>query len=152
MSKMTIGIDPDSKKHGVAVYIDGVLTSLYMKNLLELMVYLKQAKTTFDIVINIEDVCGLNAVFRQRQKGNGAVNMKMANSVGKCQQSQIELERLFEHLELKVVKYKISKSWKDQNGKKIFEKVTGWEGKSNEDTRSAAYFGYLGLNKSSRSC
>jgi hypothetical protein len=43
------------------------------------------------------------------------------------------------------VRHKVSKKWKDAAGKKEFERVTGWKGRSNEDTRSAAYFGYLGV-------
>ena len=35
--------------------------------------------------------------------------------------------------------------WKDKHGKIEFESVTGWTGRSNEDTRSAAYFGMLGV-------
>jgi len=147
MSKIIIGIDPDSKAHGVAVYVDGVLADLMNCTLLELNdffgdrfydhIHLK------DIKIHMEDVCGMNAVFRQRQKSNQAINMKMSNSVGKCQQSQIELERLFHYWGVPVVKHKISKMWKKDKAQ--LEKVTGWKSQSNEDTRSAAYFGWLGL-------
>ena len=60
------------------------------------------------------------------------------------QQSQSELEGLFLYWDIKVVKHKISKMWKKD--KNQFEKVTGWTDRSNEDTRSAAYFGFLGLS------
>ena len=139
--KLTIGIDPDSKAHGVAVYDDKELIDLRNMTLMQIIDY---ATWCGDITVHIEDVNAMSAVFAQRTKarGNASVHMKMANSVGKCQQSQIELERFFEHKGIKVVKHKISKMWKKD--RKQFEMVTGWTKQSNEDTRSAAYFGYLG--------
>ena len=142
MSKIIIGIDPDSKAHGVAIYVDGKLTNLESTPLMGVSALLLHDPT---IEPHIEDVCEMNAVFRQRQGSNQAVNMKIANSVGKCQQAQIELERVAEYYQIKVVKHKISKMWKKDKAQ--FEKVTGWKGRSNEDTRSAAYFGYLGLKR-----
>jgi len=142
-----IGIDPDSKAHGAAVYIDGELDTLESIDLflishkLKILGYSKK-----DICVHIENVCGMNAVFRQRQSKNAAISMKMSNSVGKCQQAQIEVERICEHLGVKVIRRKISKMWKKD--KKQFQLVTGWKGRSNEDTRSAAYFGWLGINSS----
>ena len=146
MSKIIIGIDPDSKAHGVAIYHNGELTELLNCTLLDL--FRLVGDTFFDYIsfndfeIHIEDTCAMSAVFRQRQGGNQAINMKMSNSIGKCQQSQIELERVFKSFNVKVVKHKISKMWKKDKAQ--FEKATGWTGRSNEDTRSAAYFGYLG--------
>ena len=47
------------------------------------------------------------------------------------------------------VPYKLHKPQKGNwaKDKARFEKVTGWKGRSNEDTRSAAYFGFLEINK-----
>ncbi len=143
--KLIIGIDPDSKAHGVAVYIDGSLIELYSFPLFALYEYIEQELQHLgDVVIHIEDVNAMSAVFAQRIKarGNASVHMKMANSVGKCQQSQIEVERMAAIIGVKVVKHKISKMWKKDKAQ--FEKVTGWKKQSNEDTGSAAYFGYIG--------
>jgi len=143
MSKIIIGIDPDSKVHGVAVYVDGVLVGLSGLELTQFIDMIPIWKAKGDLEVHIEDVCAMNAVFRQRQGSNQAINMKMANSVGRCQQSQIELERLLFNYMIVPTKHKISKMWKKDKAQ--FEKVTGWTGRSNEDTRSAAYFGFLGL-------
>ena len=147
MSKIIIGIDPDSKAHGVAVYIDGRLSRLECLTLYWLVDALDFYHGN-DIEIHIEDVCAMSAVFRQRQGNNQAINMKMSNSIGKCQQSQIELERFIHHKMIKVVKHKISKMWKKDKAQ--FEKVTDWTGQSNEDTRSAAYFGWLGVTSNKK--
>ena len=151
MSKIIIGIDPDSKAHGVAVYLDGKLIGCEAMTLLSIYFMLTEWVNGVknidinDVTVHIENVCGMNAVFRQRQKTNQAVSMKMSNGVGKCQQSQVELERVFEYFGVKIVKHKISKAWKKD--KLQFEKVTGWTGRSNEDTRSSAYFGFIGARE-----
>ena len=70
---------------------------------------------------------------------------KMAWGLGKCAQSEIELRRVLEVMGFKYVMHKRNSVWKKSKNKKQFELVTGWTGRSNEDTRSAAYFGWLGL-------
>ena len=144
---MIIGIDPDSKSHGVSVYSNGELTDLNCMTLLEIhdmLTFGFDKVMQSDCEVHIEDVDGVSAAFMARDKrANIHVKLKMAQSIGKCKQSQIELERLFAYWNIKVVKHKISKVWKKDKAQ--FEKVTGWTGRSNEDTRSAAYFGWLGL-------
>lgn len=152
MSHYILGIDPDSKKHGVAIYKDGVLDDLLMNNLMNLMdtIVTIQGLIDFDssIVVHIEDVNGVSASFMARdKKSNINVRLKMAQQIGGCKQAQLEVERLCEYLNVPVVKHKISKQWKNQDGKQMFERLTGWTGRSNEDSRSAAYFGYLGVTR-----
>jgi len=139
MSKIILGIDPDSKAHGVAVYIDGRLDRLECLTLYWFMDAIDFYHGN-DIEIHIEDVCANNAIFRG---GNGIkVQQSIARRLGMVQQSQVELERFMHQRGIRVIKHKISKMWKKDKAQ--FEKVTGWTGRSNEDTRSAAYFGWLG--------
>ena len=150
MTKYVIGIDPDSDKHGVATYENGKLTRLDSMTLMQLMTYIQNliGSALFGewIEFHIEDVCASNAAFAKKGVKNARAATAINRSIGKCQQAQIELERMINHLvgDFNVTKHKISKKWKDKNGKAQFEKVTGWTGRSNEDTRSAAYFGFLG--------
>jgi len=142
-----IGIDPDSEKHGVAIYVSGGLSKLKSMTLIEIYEKLEFMNSSYlgSIEVHIEDVNGVSASFTARdKKENINVKLKIASHMGRCKQAQIELERVFEYFGVKVVKHKISKNWKDASGKKQFEMVTGWTGRSNEDTRSAAYFGFLG--------
>lgn len=147
--KYVIGIDPDSNKHGVAIYENKKLIALESLSLMSVMSFLQSLHDNegplLDLVeIHIENVCGNNAVFAERRnRANFNTIAKMSNGVGKCQQAQIELERMLIRFQLVPVKHKVSKAWKKD--KKQFELVTGWTGRSNEDTRSAAYFGWLGL-------
>jgi len=145
MSKIIIGIDPDSDKHGVAIYEDGKLIGLERLGLMGVQGLLNSFRVSHpgidDIEVHIEDVCANNAIFRAG--ANQRVNMSIARRLGMVQQSQSELERMLIRFHIVTTKHKISKMWKKD--KTQFEKVTGWTGRSNEDTRSAAYFGFLGL-------
>lgn len=137
-----VGIDPDSDKHGVAIYQNGKLTDLRLMRLVEFF----SLDCEFKIdEIHIENVCGNNATFSKGFVKNQRAQSTVSRSLGMCQQAQTELERVFELLQIKVVKHPISKSWKDSKTGNKRLKQLGWSGRSNEDTRSAAYFGYLGV-------
>ena len=147
MAKIIIGIDPDSECHGVSEYTDGKLTDLKMMQLMDLYEYSKELIKygTNSVEIHIENVSENSATFIKRGVSNARANTKISLSVGRCQQAQIELERMFASLGIPVFKHKISNMWKEAaSGKKILESL-GWSARSNEDTRSAAHFGYLGI-------
>ena len=146
MARVIFGIDPDSEAHGVAVYVDGKLERLESKNLMELMaLVISYVINENDVVIHIEDVNGVSAAFGARDNNHNIhVKLKMAQHIGMCKQSQIEIERFLAAHGIPCVKHKISKIWKKDKAQ--FEKITGWTGRSNEDTRSSAYFGFLGLS------
>lgn len=140
-----IGIDPDSKSHGVAVYRDGKLDLLCSRQLFGLFDMINTLKGEGMVQIHIEDVCAINATFSKQFVKNRRAETTVSRSVGMCQQAQTEIERMAEYLGVPVVKHPISSKWKDAaTGNQIMAKL-GWPGKSNEDTRSAAYFGYLGV-------
>ncbi len=158
MSKIIIGIDPDSKKHGVSIYENGKLIALESLSLMGLQGFLfshrknnpvPSGETPEDIEVHIEDVCANNAIFMKpgrMDKKREAELKARARTLGMVQHSQIEIERMLIRFHIVPVKHKISKMWKKDKAQ--FEKVTGWKGRSNEDTRSAAYFGWLGVSKS----
>lgn len=140
MTSYVVGIDPGSTKgHGVATYIDGVLSDLKMSNLMGLYEHLSELKRTGDTIVYIEDVYGARGAYRVNPKDNKAQAAAKGRSIGRCDWAQVEVERLCDYLGINVIKRPISIRWKNPAGKKEFEMVTGWKGRSNEDTRSAAY-------------
>lgn len=144
MDKLIIGIDPDSVKNGIALYENGKLGALHSFTTIQLYLFCEEFKGDIDSV-HLENVKGISAAFTGRDKrANLAVKMKMAQHIGMCKQAQSEIERICEHFKIKVVLHKVSSNWKNQAGKADFERYTGWAGRSNEDTRSAAFFGFLG--------
>lgn len=139
---IVIGIDPDANKHGVSVYVDSKLVDLKSLELMQLVDLLREYE--FKCVVHIEDVNAQKAVWHGRQQSKAAYGMTSQN-VAKCKQAQLEVERMCKYFGVEVVKHKISSEWKSQAGKVVFERVTGWKGRSNEDARSAAWFGYKGV-------
>jgi hypothetical protein len=140
--RLIYGIDPDSEKHGVAIYFEGQLQELKMMQLMELESHAIYKAN--DIAFSIENVMANQFVYARNQKSSKAAQSKVAMHIGRCQQAQVELMRMLDKYEIPYVLHKPQRgNW--AKNKPQFEKVTGWTGRSNEDTRSAAYFGYLGL-------
>lgn len=143
MSKIIIGCDPDSDKSGFSFYKNGTLEDLLMLNLIGFIDVLQTHKDN-EIELHIENVAGTSAAFTSKQAKSLPAKLKIAQNIGQCKQVQFEIERIAEHFDVKVVRHPISSKWKKGASKKEFEKLTGWTGRSNEDSRSAAYFGYIG--------
>ena len=146
---IVVGIDPDSTAHGVATYIDGELEELEQLNNLQIVNRLASNYWGKSPVFSIENVNGVSAAFGARDaRANINVKLKMAQHIGMCKQSQIELQRALDSFGIHYKRHKISKLWKKD--KEQFQRITGWSGLSNEDTRSAAYFGFLEAHKGGR--
>tara|TARA_R110000851_G_scaffold328529_2_gene499446 strand:+ start:803 stop:1240 length:438 start_codon:yes stop_codon:yes gene_type:complete len=136
---IVIGVDPDSKKHGIAIYKDGKLIELNEWGIVELIESAHILRG--EVLFSIEDVASQSFVYA-RNVNSKAVQSNIAMKVGRCQQAQIEFQRMLDHLGFKYVLHKPQKgNWAKK--KAIFERTTGWTKRSNEDTRSAAYFGFI---------
>lgn len=153
MSKVIIGCDPDSNKSGFAKYKDGKLVELDSLPIINAFYYFQQEYEScvnegVKIELHIENLLGNRCSSFNWRHGQGKrVHAKISESVGRCKQVQFEIERIAEHFGIKVVHHPVSSKWKNQGGKKEFERLTGWSGRSNEDSRSAAWFGFLGSRK-----
>ena len=147
MINIIIGCDPDVDGKGYAIYENGVLKSLEAFCLIDLFNFIDETSLSYKkpVELHIEDLCAnKSSAFSHRRVDPPAVKYKKSESVGRCKQVQLEVEKIAEHFNIKIVRHKVSKKWKDAAGRKEFERITGWTGRSNPDTRSAAYFGYLG--------
>jgi len=142
---IVVGIDPDSKAHGVAIYIDGELGELNELSLSGIINLIDHYNgLCIEPTFSIEDVLANDFVYARNMTKNNKVNMSIARSVGRCQQAQHELMVILDYMGVNYVKHKPQKgNW--AKNKAQFQQVTGWTGRSNEDTRAAAYFGWLAL-------
>lgn len=148
MADYIVGIDPDSKAHGVAIYKNLKLESILSLQLMEIMDFVEAVKPHNNIEFHIENVCAKNATFSKQGVKNQRAQTTVSRSLGKCQQAQIELERMLKRMGVEFYHHPISKCWKSAGaGKASFQGHTGWQGQSNEDTRSAAWFGFLGVKE-----
>jgi hypothetical protein len=142
---IVIGCDPDSEAHGIAIYRDGKLEQLEKWNISAVITYLSGHDDLASVMFSIENVMKNQTVYARNRHKVKAAESKIAMSVGRCQQSQVELERVLTHFGVKFVRFPPQRgNWSDL--KPQFEKVTGWTGRSNSDCRSAAFFGYLALS------
>lgn len=143
MNNIIVGIDPDSERHGVAAYVNGHLAELSVMNLMEIFDRFRGA--SFPVVFSIENVMAQSFVYSRNNQHSKAAQAKVGVSIGRCQQAQVELMRMLDYIKAPYILHKPSRSnW--SNDKLGFEMATGWKGKSNADTRSAAYFGWLAVN------
>jgi hypothetical protein len=147
MAQITVGIDPDSERAGFAVYEDGKLIVCATATTPEILTFhLPQLLAVGDVMFSIENVMANQFVYARNRHSSTSAQSKIAMHIGRCQQAQVELMRWLDHYELPYILHKPQKgNWADN--KPLFEKVTGWVGRSNPDSRAAAYFGYLGVKK-----
>ena len=149
-NKVILGVDPDSSKSGIATYINGKLAELTCLSLIDIYFHVDDLCIRFEpseVELHIENVKANKAVWHNK-KGSQAAYGMTCQKVGQCKQVQTEIERIAEHFGIKVVRHQVSKMWKDSATGKAVLNDLGWTGQSNEDSRSAAYFGYLGVKQS----
>lgn len=141
----TIGIDPDSERFGLAAYFGETLKVCATATITEIICdHLPQWQQFADVKFSIEDVMANQFVYARNRHGSTANQSKIAMHIGRCQQAQVELMRWLDHYGIPYELHKPQKgNWADNKAQ--FEKVTGWTGRSNADTRSAAYFGFLAI-------
>ena len=152
--RVDIGIDPDSVAHGAAIAIDRKLTQLKCMTLYEIFMFVSSLPPEADIRFHIENTDKLKAVFSDKRanlrRTGGNMESKtgeVGRKVGLVQQSQKELVKFLESMPrpIKIQLYPVSSAWKDsKSGAVYMNRVWGYTGRSNEDTRSAAYFLSLG--------
>lgn len=147
--RVVLGIDPDAKAHGVAEYRNGILENLFMMELtalIEKALFVQQVGC--EVLFSIENVLANTFVYGRNQVSRRSVQSNIAMKIGRCQQAQVELMRMLEHYKIPYVLHKPQKgNWADK--RELFERVTGWKGRSNPDTRAAAFFGFLSIGQTS---
>ena len=159
-SKVSIGVDPDSKKSGFAVFVDGKLESLHNLAIEDVEAFLEpfNRETT---VVHVEDVTKRTSAFTALAitgiklpasptarvyitKSQLLRALKIAQDVGRNKASEENVVNIIRKLGHTVKLHEPSKKWKEGAEAKEFKRITGWSGRSNPETRSASWFGYIG--------
>lgn len=142
--KYIVGIDPDSDRHGYAVYVDEKLTGCTSANTVEIITQCLPLLPNRELLFSIENVMLNQFVYARNKKQSKAAESKVAMHIGRCQQAQLELMKWLDYYKTPYVLHAPQKgNWSDK--KELFEKITGWTGRSNPDSRAAAFFGFLAL-------
>jgi hypothetical protein len=137
-----IGIDPDSEAHGVAIYRHGALEQLERFTLPQIMDYITTTPRRAVYYFGIENIMTNKFLYSRNDRGGRSVLSKIAMDVGRNKQAMLELVRMLDYYQTPYMLYPpTARKW--AKNPKLFVECTGWSKRSNVDTRSAAYFGYL---------
>ena len=138
---IVVGIDPDAESHGVAIYVNGQLRELASLQTAELV-----SRHSPGRLYSIENAMYNQFLYGRNRHANRSVRDKVAMSVGRVQQAQVELMRALDFVGAQYVLHKPQKgNWAEDETQ--FRCITGWTARSSKDKRSAAFFGYLALGQ-----
>lgn len=138
---IVIGIDPDMRKSGVA-YIakDGSIIDMESLGVADIIA---MARAFGDrAIFAIEDVNKHGTIYKHNRKGGAAVQSRIAQNVGMVKAAGSMIAELIGDATGRppiMAPLGIGKQVK--RSAKLFNQYTGWQGKSNEDTRDAACIG-----------
>jgi hypothetical protein len=165
---MKVGIDPDLTKSGVAVVVNGKIIFIKSLGFSELIAYVVGLTHEHGVVtVLLEDVDNKKPVFpkrlKQTNKGQNPllqyvghapsqsgsamkVNLSIAEDLGKVKATARLIKEVLEDNGIRVQFVKplrgpIKAAKKNSN---YFNKITGWTGRSNEDSRDAALIALFG--------
>lgn len=138
---LIIGVDPDSSGFPVARFMAGKLILLDVMTTVQFCETFREAHSRPDLLV-IEDVQANKGIYARNDVGGRKVAQQIAQRVGMCKQMQTVAIGIAEHYGVPVIAVKpTAANWADDKAR--FEAATGWTGRSNKDTRSASYFGWL---------
>lgn len=143
---LKIGIDPDLQKSGVATVRNGRIVELYAMPFFTLISFINENMADAQFVI--EDVNFHKPTFH-RPGASKHEMLKIAQDVGKVKAVGMLLADYLKDsgANFRLVKPLKGTVKKAKNGKgaaEFFNRLTGWEGQSNEDKRDAALLALYG--------
>ena len=136
MSKILIGIDPDTDKSGAA-FLNGNHLELNNLSFFELFDYLRENKNQFEnLQVYIE--CGfLNGGNRHLKLGaSHSLNSKIGERIGANHETAKKIIEMCEYLKIQHFKVKPTTT---KSTNEFFKKVTGYKGLTNQEQRDAFF-------------
>jgi len=139
-----IGIDPDIRKSGVSVVRRCKIESLHMLTMLDLIAFIEAHK--HQAVFLLEDVTANKPTF-DRGFQPMRVKLAIAQKVGMVKGAAMVIEELLGQLRCCHLMVKpLQGRWKKaKDDAELFNQLTGWQGRSNQDTRDASIIALKGL-------
>jgi len=142
---LVVGIDPDSEKHGLAIISAGKIVTLQSLDTDALVNRLTTEAMLNKLLIKLEDVNNIPAIYPRPGQSRQQM-LKIAQNVGACKQNaKYLLQRL---VSAGLAVNLVNPLPKLLSGKlqthDSFVRLTGWEGRSNADTRDAAMIAFNG--------
>lgn len=147
---IVIGIDPDLVKSGVAVVEKGRVVDLHSPDLFDLMDMAMEWKALGAHFV-IEDVESMRPTFPRALKGGSRVAQiaKISQNVGQVKAIARVLRAYMDRIgaDYTMCKPLGGTAKAAKRNADLFRNLTGWTGRSNEDTRDAAMLALYGWKK-----
>ena len=143
---LRIGVDPDLTGSGVAVMVNGEITSLHTMPFFDLLDFIDNHQQA---IFSVENVNANKALYATHNGKGARVREKIAQNVGQVK----AVGRLIaEYLDRNKCVYELVTPLKGlpkqaKTDATLFNKLTGWEGRSNADNRDAAMLLFRYMNK-----
>ncbi len=144
-----IGIDPDMRKCGVCVMDEGLINGLG-SDPTSVLIDEVSALVADGFVFAVEDVNAVKTIYAKNRKGGQAVQSRIAQNVGMVKSAGTIIIDYIEHHGGKVILVPPGIGKQTKRNAKLFAELTGYKGKTNEDTRDAywiAKYAYEKLKK-----
>lgn len=150
--RLVVGIDPDLVKSGVGLVRDGRLISLHALAFPDLLDYARELVDSNALFI-VEDVEHDKTTYH-RARTNNRAHARIAQNVGQVKGVARVLVECLKHIGADVQQIKPLTGPTKRKAKEdaeYFNRITGWPGRSNADTRDAALMALYGLKTGSNS-
>ncbi len=140
-----IGIDPDMRKPGICFMDDDGFgfSSWKISELIEDIPLLINGGEIFAI----EDVNAVKTIYAKNRRGNQSVQSRIAQNVGMVKAAGTILIDYIEHHGGKVILVPPGIGKQTKKDAKLFAELTGYTGRTNEDTRDAYWIAKYAYDK-----
>ena len=138
-----IGIDPDVEKSGLAVIEAGQFVRVCSVPNPELFALIESYRGRTDVMFHLEDVNVDSATYYRARPGavsKQAVQNKISQHVGMCKGAAKVIADVIDFYDGQVTMVKPLRGTlkKAKHEADLFKRLTGWEGRTNQDSRDAA--------------
>lgn len=140
-----IGIDPDMRKCGVCI-LDG--ESIIEISSWETCCLIGEVGGfSDDYIFALENVNAIKTIYAKNRKGGQAVQSRIAQNVGMVKAAATIIQDYIEHHGGKVILVPPGIGKQTKNNAKLFAELTGYTGRTNEDTRDAYWIAKYAYNQ-----
>ena len=140
-----IGIDPDMRKCGVCI-LNG--ESIIEISSWETCCLIGEVGGfSDDYIFAIENVNAIKTIYAKNRKGGQAVQSRIAQNVGMVKAAATIIQDYIEHHGGKVILVPPGIGKQTKNDAKLFAELTGYTGRTNEDTRDAYWIAKYAYNQ-----
>lgn len=141
-----IGIDPDMRKCGVCAMADGEIDVIMSDDTAALLDAIRYAISD-DTWFAIENVNAIKTIYAKNRKGGQAVQSRIAQNVGMVKAAATIIQDYIEHHGGNVILVPPGIGKQTKNNAKLFAELTGYTGRTNEDTRDAYWIAKYAYNQ-----